>query len=371
MGGAFTPGLSVTACTTVRKTRRLPIRGQVLARAGDRVEADSTVAQVDIPGTLAVAKVVQALGCAADQIGSYCLVKEGDQVRKDQVVAQRSVFFGLFTNRSRAPRDGTVEYISKLTGNIGIRGNPTPVACKAYVSGTVVEVIEGEGVVIETTAALVQGIFGVGGERHGELLWLGSAGGVLRGEHIGAAQRGKVLIHAGRIDGSALKAAAERGVAGLVGASMIDAELMEYLGYDIGVAITGEERIPFSLILTEGFGDMTMPARTAQLLQSLSGRYAAINGATQIRAGVIRPEVIVPVERTAAAAVAAEGELRPGMRVRCIRRPNFGELGQVSALPEQPVLIDTGSRVRVVSVRLDSGKAVTIPRANVEILQTS
>jgi hypothetical protein len=370
MGGAFTPGLTVTASTLVRKTRRLPIRGSVLARVGDRVDADSVVAQVDIPGTLAVAKVVQALGCAADQIGSFCLVREGEVVRKDQVVAQRSIFFNLFTNRSRAPRDGTVEYISKLTGNIGIRGNPTPVACKAYIAGTVVEVIEGEGVIIETTASLIQGIFGVGGERHGELLWA-EGGETLLGGQIGAAHRGKVLVHPGRIDSSALKAAAEHGVAGLVGASMIDAELMAYLGYDIGVAITGEERIPFSLILTEGFGDMAMPVRTRQLLQSLSGRYAAINGATQIRAGVIRPEVIVPAERTAATVAGAGGELKPGVRVRCIRRPNFGELGEVLALPEAQVVIDTGSRVRVVSVRLDAGKEVTIPRANVEILQIS
>ena len=67
----------------------------------------------------------------------------------------------------------------------------------------------------------------------------------------------------------------------------------------------------------------------------------------------------------------AGGELKPGVRVRCIRRPNFGELGEVLALPEAQVVIDTGSRVRVVSVRLDSGKEVTIPRANVEILQIS
>ncbi len=370
MSGAFTPGLSVSASTTVRKTRRLPIRGQVLAKVGDRVEAETVVAQVDIPGTLAPVKVAQALGCGADQIGSFCLVKENDRVQKDQVIAQRAVFFGLFTNRCRSPRNGTVGYISKLTGNIGVQGDPTPVACKAYISGTVVEVIEGEGVIIETAGALVQGIFGVGGERHGELVWLGGQSDALRGEQIGEKHRGKVLIHPRRIDGSALRAAAEHGVAGLAGASMIDAELMSFLGFDIGVAITGGERIPFSVILTEGFGDMEMPARTQSLLQSLSGRDAAINGTTQIRAGVIRPEIIVAHGGTAPVEAAAGHELRVGTRVRCIRRPNFGRLGTVSRLPDKQVKIDTGSLVRVLSVRLDDGPEVTVPRANVEMLGT-
>ena len=39
-----------------------------------------------------------------------------------------------------------------------------------------------------------------------------------------------------------------------------------------------------------------MAARTFGLFQALQGRTASINGATQIRAGVIRPEVIVPLE---------------------------------------------------------------------------
>lgn len=367
MGGAFTPGLAIAANTTVRKTRRLPVRGEVLVRAGERVEADTDVARVAIPGTLAVVKAVQALGCPADQVERYCRVKEGDRVTREQVLAERSFFFGLFTNRSRSPRDGTVEYISKLSGNIGVRGDPTPVTCKAYLAGTVVEVLEGEGVVVEASGALVQGIFGVGGERHGELLWVGE-GDSLRGEQILPEHRGKVLIHPRRIDGSALMAAAIHGVTGLVGGSMIDAELMKYLGFDIGVAITGEEAIRFSVILTEGFGEMEMPQRTRRLLQSLSGQKAAINGATQIRAGVIRPEIIVPHAGPAPAAVAAGGELAIGTRVRCIRRPNFGSLGAVTALPDQPRLIDTGSQVRVLSVRLDSGREVTIPRANVEIL---
>ncbi|HAZ63273.1 MAG TPA: hypothetical protein DCZ72_06655, partial [Armatimonadetes bacterium] len=69
--------------------------------------------------------------------------------------------------------------------------------------------------------------------------------------------------------------------------SILDADLRAILGHDIGVAITGEEAVPATLILTEGFGDVAMADRTWNLLHSLVGRSASIAGATQIRAGVI------------------------------------------------------------------------------------
>ncbi len=50
-----------------------------------------------------------------------------------------------------------------------------------------------------------------------------------------------------------------------------------------------------TLVITEGFGKMAMAHRTFDLLKSKQGMKASVNGATQIRAGVMRPEVIVPL----------------------------------------------------------------------------
>jgi len=369
MGSAFTPGLTLSPCVAIRKTRRLPIRGTVTVSRGAHVEADTIVARVDVPGALAVVKAAALLGCSPERLPAYVRVAQGAIVKKDQVIAERKVLFGLSTNRARSPIDGTVEYISHLSGNIGVRGVPTPLVCRAYIAGTVAEVLPEEGVVIETVGALAQGIFGVGGERHGTLLWLDTSHPTLRADDITPAHRGHIVMHPGRIEAGALDAAVRHGLAGLVGASIVDQDLMRFLGYDIGVAITGEEDIPFSLMLTEGFGALTMPAGTQRLLRALSGAHAAMNGATQIRAGVIRPELIVPrPDATPVASASAAYELRIGTRVRLIRRPHFGALGSITALPEQPVQIETGSYLRVAVVRLDSGADVTIPRANLEIL---
>jgi hypothetical protein len=368
MGSAFTPGLTISDNVTIRKTRRLPVKGEVIVKTGDSVESTSVVAKVDLPGTLAVIKAAPLLGCAPEQLRNFCLVDAEDSVKRDQLIAMRKVFFGLVTNRARSPIDGTVEYISNLSGNIGVRGKPKPLSCNAFISGTIVDVIEEEGVVVETTGALVQGIFGVGGERHGKLEWIDNGSEVLTAADITEDHRNKILLHNGRLDGSLLEATVEHGVLGLIGASIIDSELMAYLGFDIGVAVTGEEDIPFTLIVTEGFGQLTMPERTESLLRKLCGSNAAINGATQIRAGVIRPELIVSRETQSNHVAVAALELKAGSRVRLIRRPNFGKTGKVTSLPEQPQLINTGSMVRVTTVQLDNGPEVTIPRANIEIL---
>jgi len=41
----------------------------------------------------------------------------------------------------------------------------------------------------------------------------------------------------------------------------------------------------------------------------------------------------------------------------------------VAALPPEPQALDSGSRARVLEVELTSGRRVTVPRANVELIE--
>jgi hypothetical protein len=120
-----------------------------------------------------------------------------------------------------------------------------------------------------------------------------------------------------------------------------------------------------------------MAERTFNLLTSLAGREASLSGATQIRAGVIRPEVIVAdapdeLDATTSGIVPDEEEafsLGIGTAIRIIREPYFGKLATVSALPPQLVRVGSGAEVRVLDATLnENGAEVTVPRANVEIV---
>lgn len=370
MSVAYTPGLRVTASATIRRERRLPMRGEVLVSRGQQVGAQDIVARAEMPGNLHTLRAAQVLHLEPQEVPSYLTKQTGEAVEQGEVVAETRGLWGLFRSQVRSPVAGTLEEISPASGHIRIREHPRRVEVGAHIAGRVAEVIADEGAIIEAQCALVQGIFGVGGERRGELrLATSSPEAALRPEDVGDC-RGCVLVAGAAAGVDAINAAADAGAVGLVVGAVGDEVLRSYLGYELGVAITGQEEVPLTLVLTEGFGSLAMAHRTWNLLQSVEGGAASVDGATQIRAGVIRPEVIVPHEREAGV---SEDEslqcLSVGSRVRVIRAPNFGALGRITSLPAELTEIETESRVRIAMVRLDSGDEVRVPRANLEIIQ--
>jgi uncharacterized membrane protein len=119
--------------------------------------------------------------------------------------------------------------------------------------GVVAEVMKDEGVIVETFGALVQGIFGVGGERTGKLtIPVDEVNTALTEDLITEAHAGAVIVAGSSVSLGAIKKAAAVGAHGVVVGAIIDTDLIEYLGHDIGVAITGHEDIPLTLIQLRG-----------------------------------------------------------------------------------------------------------------------
>ena len=371
MGAAYTPGLRVTSNAPIRRERRLPTKGEVLVIEGQIVSADEVVARAEMPGNLHTVRAAQTLHVEPQELEGYLLKRPGEKVEAGEVIAETKGMWGLFRTAVKAPIAGVLEDLSAVSGHVRIREAPRRVEVLAHIAGRVEGVISGEGAALSARAALVQGIFGIGGERRGHIKVLCSERTArLRAEDIRECA-GCVIVAGAGADTAAIRAAAEAGAVGLVVGAVRDEIVREYLGYDIGVAITGQEDVPLTLILSEGFGELAMAQRTWDLLSSLEGQLASIDGATQIRAGVIRPEVIVTHEAADPDAAEAEPEqiLDVGSRVRVIREPHFGALGRVSQLPPHLTEIETESKVRIAMVQLDTGDEARVPRANLEIIQ--
>jgi hypothetical protein len=265
--------------------------------------------------------------------------------------------------------------VSTASGRVLIRTSPIPVEVKAYVKGEVVKVLPKEGAEVETIAAYIQGIFGFGGEISGELIMIAkSPEEPLDKDQINPEHKGKIVVGGSIVTSEALKRAVEVGVKGIIVGGIESRDLTQFLGYDIGVAITGQEEVGLTLVVTEGFSTMKMAKRTFEILKSHDGRLASINGATQIRAGVIRPEIIIPFDKVEekTAQILAEEELdkglEPGTPIRIIREPYFGAIGRVASLPVELQKIETESNVRVLEAELEDGKKVIVPRANIELV---
>jgi hypothetical protein len=373
MAHAYTPGLKVTARALVKKQRRLPLPGETLVAKGAKVKGDDVVARTALPGNVQTVNVAGLLGVPPEDVPSLMMKKAGDTVAKDEVMALSKGFFGLFKSEVKAPVAGTVENVSSITGQVILREPPEPVQVDAYIEGVVSDVIPHEGVVVEAQASFVQGIFGVGGEVRGFIrMIVDDPGTVVTAAQIPDDCKGQVLIGGSLVKYDAIERALEQGAKAIVVGGIEDSTLRSFLGYDIGVAITGSENKGLTLVATEGFGEMRMAQRTFELLKSLVGKMASVNGATQIRAGVIRPEVIVPADtrESEIKQSTAEGGLALGMPVRIIRQPNFGKIGKVTSLPVELQTIETEAKVRVLEVELEDGRRVLLPRANVEIIES-
>ncbi|MBS7654531.1 hypothetical protein KEJ43_05610 [Candidatus Bathyarchaeota archaeon] len=373
MTHAYTPGLQIKESVIVRKVRRLPIKGEVIVNIGDIVDYNDIIAKSKIPGDPYTVKASYMLKCEPDEVPRYMIKKVGDAVKKDEIIAKFTGFFGLIKNIVTSPVDGYIESLSTASGQIIIRETPKDIAVDAYIPGKVIRILHNEGAIIETNAAFIQGIFGVGGENHGEIVVaVDSPKDILTEEHIIRNYKGKIVVGGALVTGEALKKAIEIGVKGIVTGGIRNSDLRSLLGYDIGVAITGYEDIGLTLIITEGFGKMDMSYRTFNLLKKFEGELAHVNGETHIRAGVIRPEIIIPHSRITAnynEQEKLEAGMKPGTTVRVIRSPYFGKLAKVVSLPPELRKSKTESYVRVVEIELDNNQRVIVPRANVEIIE--
>ena len=372
MAHAYTPGLKVAAGTTIRNERRLPIEGEVIVQVGDRIEAEDVVANASLPGNVQLVNIANLLSIPTEDIHEYMLKKEGDPIGKDEIIGETKGLFGLFKSQARAPINGTIESISEVTGQVIIREAPIPVNIMGHISGSIVEIISDEGAVVEAYGTYIQGIFGIGGETVGALeVVVDSPDAPLTKDLIQPRHRDSILCGGAIVGNDAIQEAIRQGVKGIIVGGIHDGDLRDLLGYELGVAITGSEELGLTLVVTEGFGEISMAARTFDLLKAQEGMMTSINGATQIRAGVVRPEIIIPVEdQEEPVETGITGDaLDIGTPIRIIREPYFGELGHVSALPVELQELETEAKVRVLEVELEDGNRVILPRANVEIIE--
>jgi len=375
----------------------------ILKKVGDRVEAGEVIARLEQPlrptrevrsptsglvefissvhgrvlireemkeaDPLVMVNVARELDIHPYRLRWFMRYREGDEVRQGALLAA-DVGSASFMNACYSPVTGVIEKIDTRTGLVTIRRPYRPTTVEAYIPGTVERAIPEWGAVIRGCGHLIHGAFGFGFEVYGPLLpVVSSPDEPLTADLLGPESEGKIVVGGSLVTLDALRKAAELGVRGIVVGGANNHEIVTFLGKPLG-AVTGQEETDLTLVLTEGFGAMPMNPAVFRLLQQSEGKLASMDGSTQLRAGVVRPELILPVD--APPARETEGtfpRLRVGARVRILRQPHAGATGTVQALPPEPQMLETEMLVKVAIVRLDDGGEVTVPRANLRVME--
>ena len=364
MSKSYTPGLKVLDKTTIEKERILPLKGVVHVELDEKVKAEDIVASTEIPGNIQMINIANELNIDSDQIKGAMLCDIDDAVVKGQVIARNNGLFGFFKSEVVSPLDGVIANISEVTGQVIISEKPIPVQVDAYLSGKVCKVIDKEGVSIKSSGTLIQGIIGVGGEKKGLIHIFDKENGSID------ECRNKIIVIESNLTYDFYEKISDLDVLGIICGSIDYQTLTKILKKPLGVAITGTEDV-VPVIVTEGFGKVDMANRTYSLLKKNNLKYASINGATQIRAGVMRPEVFIALDDDSEFNSSFDESslvISIGSKVRIIREPYFGQIGEVLELPSSLVKIDTETVSRVAKVQLDDRSVQTIPRANLEVI---
>jgi len=354
----YLPETYVVPLMRIRRVRLLPVPGEVSVQVGDRVEPTEVIAHAETYDKLYVLPVTRRLGVQPGQLSKYLSISKGDAVRKGQAITKRR---GLAGKALHSPVEGVVK--GGAGGRVLIEANPRSIDLIAHIPGVVTRVIENYGVEIEAQGALIEGVWGAGGEALGVIHRAShDRADVLDDDALDASCHGAILIGGAGLEPGVLDLARELQVRGFVLGSLAPEMISE----------VSESLIP--VIVTEGIGTVPMSEPLFRLLTTHHGREASINARSQSRWDIVRPEVFIPLPAdTIPVDTQADGAipLTIGTQVRLLRAPHLGVVGNVTSLPQLPRRIETGARMRGAEVKVDSMETpIFVPLANLEIIRS-
>jgi len=230
--------------------------------------------------------LAEALGVQPKRVGRYLSKAVGDFVYRGDPLASRKdqTPDGPVFRFVKSPSTGSILSVDPLTGILTLKYLSKPIEFQAHVQGTVSDTTLGQGISIAYQASRLDGILGLGKDCSGRLRSIHKST-----EIYGDDLKGTILICAEPPSPQDLKTFAAAGVAGLICYSISEKVLSAFLGSELGVINTGNEALPFSVLLLDGFATDPMPGGLWNSLKSLEGRHCYLAPHTRIRAGVVRP----------------------------------------------------------------------------------
>ena len=344
----------VLPMTTIRRQRLLPVPGSINVRVNEKVQASDVVAQAEVEARHYFLDIARGLGVSASEAPRHIRCQIGERVEAGDVIAGP---VGLTRRTVRAPAEGRVAVIQ--AGKVLLETRGELFQLKAGFPGVVIGTDGTQSVTIETTGALVQGVWGNGVQEYGVMRVVGdSPSETLQTNQLDVNLRGAVLV-AGMCDHSApLHQATELSVRGVILGSMPS---------DL-IPIT--RRLPYPVLLTEGFGQRSMNSVAFGIFTSNVGREVAVDAGGALPQPGERPEAVIPLPASRAVSLPDEViAIKQGVRVRILKPPYSGQVGVVKQVLKNIVSYPSGIRSRSIEVEIEGAGSANVPIENVEILQ--
>ncbi len=343
----------LSALSKFWRTRVLPCPGRVKVRSGQGVSASDIVAEMDQVLEYMLIKVDRLLGVSPKKADELIQCKPGDRLSKGDLIAG-SVGIGRRSIRARQP----CQIILAGDGQVLMEVSDHPFRLEAVFQGTITELIPDYGAVIESTGALLQGVWGNGRSGFGRAALVGnSPGDEISPEDLNISQRGAIICAGICARKDVLQQAEANSISGFIFGSL-DIDL---------VPIAQSLQIP--VILMEGFGKTAINRLAFEQIGNALNQEIALDAKHWDIWGGSRPELFIPKSGVVAA---AEPELfhhyLPGMLVRFVRSEYRGCLGTITGIHMRTGSM-YASNLPVAEIKLQDSKIVQTDLANLEVLR--
>jgi len=224
--------------------------------------------------------ISKEIGIKDKYIKGYMKKQKGDFVYAGEILAtNHSTKFKSFTS----PYTGTIQEIDTKKGSITICYDKKPYKLFSYCFGEVTKIIDNKDIYINTEAIAIEGRIGFGQDIGG---------------YLGSNQQNNLnncIIYQNHVTIEDFITFTKKRINGLICNTVSYNCLKKFLNKDIGVALTGNEIIPFSLIIMKKFSqyELNEYKSDTNLYDQKLGKYVSLKPFTQIRAGASRPTVFI------------------------------------------------------------------------------
>src|SRR5215212_3421029 len=347
------PMLHVLPLATIIRERTLPVAGKVNVHVNQHVNPTDVIAEANFAREHVLLDVTRLFGVSASDADKMIKVSQGDRVTQGALVAESG---GLFPRSIKAPRAGRVMVVG--SGQILMEVGDTRVELRAGLPGLVTQILPERGVVIRTSGALIQGVWGNGRIDNGLMVsLLEKPDDVLSPDRLDVSLRGSVILAGHVRDAETLKVAAELPIRGLIISSLLSPL----------ISVAYQMRYP--ILSMEGFGAIPMNSAAFKLLTTNNKREATVNAEHFDRYSGNRPEVIIPLPISNEPPEPNAYEIfTVGQQVRLRRPPNVGMIGTISSLPSGLSILPSGLRAPSADVKLENGEGMLVPLVNLEVV---
>lgn len=186
----------------------------------------------------------------------------------------------------RAPNTGYITDIDYKKGSVTIQYIRKPINYPSQLNCQVTDVETSKSIKVEYEATEYQGVIGFGKNNFGELIYL-------KNINDSALLSEKIIVLDNLVSFDDLSFLEKQNISGLIIAGIEMSDITKFIGKEIGVALTGNEGIPYPIIVMNGFGEFKLDSDFVNVVKDNSGHNCLLSPATQIRAGVTRPKVII------------------------------------------------------------------------------